>query len=137
MTSIEITDSNYMDYRSLDIVAFAFAQSGAMGEPGGVEIVDAQGKFYHTNYCWEGIDYEHLLEIVPALRNCEFGILGHQAPEGWAAVYLGMGNHLTIRIDYYSQFEEEVRNRRIERPGELYQQWSEIVLKLLGKSDEN
>ena len=51
---IEITESNYKDYRSLDIVAFSFAQLGAMGEPGGVEIIDAKGCCYHTNYCWEG-----------------------------------------------------------------------------------
>ena len=37
---IEITESNYKDYCSLDIVAFLFAQPGAMGDPGGVEIID-------------------------------------------------------------------------------------------------
>lgn len=52
---IEITKSNYMDYCSLDIVAFAFAQPGAMGEPGGVEIIDTKGRFYHTNYCLDGL----------------------------------------------------------------------------------
>lgn len=133
---IEITESNYMDYCSLDIAAFSFAQPGAMGEPGGIKIIDAQGKFYHTNYCREVICYEHLLEIVPALEDCKIGIRGHEAPDGWTAVYLGMGNHLTVKTDYYSQFEEEVHNRRIGDLGELYQQWVEIVLKLLGKGDE-
>lgn len=137
MTRIEITESNWKDYCSIETVAFSIAQPGAMGEPGGVEIIDAQGQVYHTNYCWDGLPYEYLLAIVPDLGDCKFGVMGHQAPEGWVAVYLGMGNHLTIRTDYYSQFDQEVRNRRIERPGELYQQWFEIVLKLLGKSDEN
>lgn len=137
MTRIEITDSNYIDYCSLDIVAFSVAQPGAMGEPGGIKIIDVQGQFYHTNYCREVISFEHLREIVPALKECKFGIRDHDAPEGWTAIYLGMGNHLTVKTDFYSQFEEEARNRGIGDSGELYQQWSEIVLKLLGKSDKN
>ena len=132
---IEITEFNYKDYRSIDIVAFLFAQPGAMGEPGGIEIIDEQGRFYHTNYCWEGISYEHLCEVVPALKGCKFEVLGHQAPQGWEAVYLGMGNHLTIKADYYHQFKEETHNRHIEKASQLYQQWVEIVLKLLGKGD--
>lgn len=132
---IEITESNYKDYRSIDIVAFSFAQPGAMGEPGGIEIIDEQGRFYHTNYCWEGISYEHLCEVVPALKGCKFEVLGHQAPEGWEAVYLGMGNHLTIKAEYYNQFKEETQNRHIEKASQLYQQWFEVVLKLLGKGD--
>ena len=132
---IEITESNYKGYRSINIVAFSFAQPGAMGEPGGIEIIDEQGRFYHTNYCWEGISYEHLCEVVPALKDCKFEVFGHQAPEGWEAVYLGMGNHLTIKADYYNQFKEETLNRHIKDECEMYLQWIGIVLKLLDKGD--
>ena len=135
--TIEITESNYKDYGSLDIAAFLFAQPGAMGEPGGVEILDVQGCCYHTNYCWKGISYEQLCEVVPVLKESKISIVGHQVPEGWVAVYLGMGNHLTIKADYYSQFEEETRNRHIEEASQLYQQWFGIMLKLLGKGDED
>ena len=58
-------------------------------------------------------------------------------PEGWKAVYLGFGNHLVVKADYYEQFEKEVHNRHIKGEGELYQQWYGIVMKVLGKSDEN
>jgi len=58
-------------------------------------------------------------------------------PEGWKTVYLGFGNHLVIKADYFGQFEEEARNRHIEEAVELYQQWYGIVMKVLGKSDEN
>ena len=125
---IEITESNYKGYCGIDIAAFSFAQPGAMGEPGGVEIIDAQGWFYHTNYCYGDISYEQLLEVVPVLKDCKIGIAGHHVPEGWKAVYLGFGNHLTIKADYYDKFEEEARKRHIEEAGMLYQQWSEIVL---------
>ena len=134
---IEITESNYKGYCGIDIAAFSFAQPGAMGEPGGVEIIDAQGCFYHTNYCNGDISYEQLLEIVPVLKDCKIETFDHQVPEGWKAVYLGFGNHLTIKADYHEQFEKEVHNRHIKRDGELYQQWVEIVLKILKQSDEN
>ena len=58
-------------------------------------------------------------------------------PEGWKAVYLGLGNHLVVKAGYYEQFEKEARNRHIEEAVELYQQWYGIVMKVLGKSDEN
>ena len=108
-----------------------------MGEPGGVEIIDVQGCYYHTNYCYKGISYEQLIKVVPVLKDCKIGLTGHQAPEGWVAVNLGMGNHLTIKADYYDRFEEETRNRHIEEASKLYQQWSGIVLKLLGKECED
>lgn len=134
---IEITESNYKGYCGIDIAAFSFAQPGAMGEPGGVEIIDSQGWFYHTNYCYGDISYEQLLEIVPVLKDFKIETFDHQVPEGWKAVYWGFGNHLTIKAEYYNQFEEEVHNRHIKGEGELYQQWVEIVLKILKQSDEN
>ena len=135
--TIEITESNYKGYCAIDIVAFSFAQPGAMGEPGGVEIIDAQGWFYHTNYCYNGVSYDQLTEIVPVLKDCKIGIVGQQVPEGWNAFYLGFGNHLFIKAEYYNQFEEEVRNRHIEEGSELYQQWYGIVMKMLGKIGRN
>ena len=55
-------------------------------------------------------------------------------PKGWKAVYLGFGNHLVIKAEYYDQFEKEASNRHIEEAVELYQQWYGIVMKILGKS---
>lgn len=50
MNIIEISESNYQDYFSLDIVAFSFAYEGAMGEMGGIYIIDRGGQIYHANY---------------------------------------------------------------------------------------
>ena len=134
---IEITESNFKDFCALDIVAFSFAQPGAMGEPGGVLIVNAMGQVYHANYCNGEIDYDHLLEVVPALKDCEFGILGHQTPTGWSPFYLGFGNHLNIKDDYSYEFEVAVAEKHFKNKGELYQQWLGMVMELLGKGDEN
>ena len=46
------------------------------------------------------------------------------------AVYLGFGNHLVIKADYFGQFEKETSNRHIEEAVELYQQWYGIVMNL-------
>ena len=88
-------------------------------------------EYYHTNYCYNGVSYDQLMEIVPVLKVCKIGVVNHLAPEGWKAIYLGFGNHLTIKADYYDKFEEETRNRHIEEAVELYQQWSGIVLKCI------
>lgn len=43
MKTVEITESNYQDYQRIDVVAFSFAFSGAMGEGGGIiwKLIDA------------------------------------------------------------------------------------------------
>jgi hypothetical protein len=135
--TIEITESNYKGYCSIDIVAFSFAQPGAMGVPGGVEIIDSDGWLYQTNWCDGDLSLDHLLEVVPVLKDCKIGVSGHRAPEGWAPVYLGAGNHLTVRADYYGRFEEEVNKRRIKTPADMYVQWLEIMLQLFDKGEGN
>ena len=50
MKIIEISESNYRDYMSLDIVAFSFAYEGAMGEMGAIYMIDRDGQIYHANY---------------------------------------------------------------------------------------
>jgi hypothetical protein len=47
MNRIEIDELNYQDYQHLDIVAYSFARGGAMGDPGGIKIVDSDGQVYH------------------------------------------------------------------------------------------
>ena len=133
--TIEITESNYKGYCSIDIVAFSFAQSGAMGMPGAVEIIDSDGWLYYTNYCDGNLSFDHLLEVVPVLKDCKINVSGHQTPEGWGAFYLGAGNHLTVRADYCGRFEEKVNKRRIKTPSKLYLQWLEIMQELLDKGD--
>ena len=133
--TIEITESNYKGYCSIDIVAFSFAQPGAMGAPGTVKIIDSDGWLYHTNYCDGDLSFDHLLEVVPVLKVCRINVSRHLTPEGWRARYLGAGNHLTIRADYYGRFEEEVNKRGIKTPVDLYMQWLEIMLQLFDKGD--
>ena len=54
MNVIEITESNYQDFATLDIVAFSFAYEGAMGEMGGIYIIDLieVGRFIMPTISW-------------------------------------------------------------------------------------
>ena len=47
---IHLTNSNFQQYLPINIVAFSYAYSGAQGEPGGVYIIDDNGKIFHFNY---------------------------------------------------------------------------------------
>lgn len=132
---IEITDSNYKDYCNIDIAAFSLAQGGAMGEPGGIVIIDTGGNVYHTNYCRNNVICEHLDEIIPILKECKFGIFSHTVPEGWHPEDLGFGNHLTIKGIYKDTFCKEWEERQSNTENILFQEWSGVMMMVLGKED--
>ena len=94
MNRIEIDELNYQDYQHLDIVAYSFARGGAMGDPGGIKIVDSDGQVYHANYCYgrHTIKSEHIKAVIPvfedlriSLTNCktEKRQLAHHRPRIW------------------------------------------------------
>ena len=71
MNVIEITESNYQDFTTLDIVAFSFAYEGAMGEMGGIYIIDRGGQIYHANYFMgdKCLDRDHIKDVIPWILN--------------------------------------------------------------------
>ena len=71
MDIIEITESNYREYQSLNIVAFSFAYEGAMGEMGAIYIICHDGQIYHANYCQgdDPLDPSHINDIIPVLKD--------------------------------------------------------------------
>ena len=99
MDIIEITESNYQDYSSLDIVAFSFAYEGAMGEMGGIYIIDREGQIYHANYFLgdDCIDREHIKDVIPVFVDLEHGLMGSESNNpNWSSEYCGFGNTLLI-----------------------------------------
>lgn len=48
MTTIEIYSSNYNSFLGLDIIAFSYAEPGAMGERGAVNIAISDGRLLHN-----------------------------------------------------------------------------------------
>ncbi len=128
MDIIEITESNYQDYPSLDIVAFSFAYEGAMGEMGAIYIIDRDGKIYHANYCQgdERIDPSHINDIIPVFKDISwrmFDCLSNN-PD-WKPVDLFAGNNLLM---------EEAN---LEHPSRLFQRWPGFMLGLIGKEPDS
>ena len=136
MNTIEITDSNRHDYSSLDIVAFSFASAGAMGEMGGIRIIDRDAAVYHANFCY-GADHiapDHIHDIIPVFKELGGNMLGCKSKnDDWETIYLGYGNHLVMLKEIYAEFNKKVEAANFQHSGELYQQWDDIVLDLLKK----
>ena len=140
MNIIEIDESNYQAYTNLDIVAFSFAYEGAMGEPGGIYIVDKAGQIYHANYFWGDnlIERDHIKDIIPVFKDLRFGLLGCETDnENWVSVDLGFGNSLSLIRNLSDGFSKKVEEADYQSSGELFQHWPGIVLGLLDKGDSN
>ena len=129
----EITQTNYQNFKNLDIIAFSCAECGAMGEHGGIIMVDAKGYVYHTNML--DVSEEVLYSVCPPLKDCSWGFFGHceKLPEGWAHQYLGCGNHLLVKDGYVEELKK--RAKGINSVGELYQKWLVIVLTMIKEID--
>ena len=119
-----------------DVLFFKFAEGGAMGEPGGVVWVKANGESYHCNYCYGDVRYEDLLKLFAPLKKCSFGMfgLGSTVPGEWKYVSLGMGNHLIVAASAYDEFKEITKD--VQRVSELYGRWYETALKITRKEKE-
>lgn len=126
---VEITQSNYQYFKELDIIAFSCAECGAMGEHGGIIMVDTQGRVYHTNML--EVSEEVLFSVCPPLKDCCWGFFGHceKLPKGWMHQYLGCGNHLLVKEGDVDKLRE--RTKGIQKRGELYQKWLTIVLTMI------
>ena len=134
MNIITISESNYQAYTSLDIVAFSFAYEGAMGEGGGIYIVDKTGQIYHANYFWgeDLIEREHIKDIIPIFEEFEFRLFGCETQnENWVSVDLGFGNSLLMIKDISADFKKKVEEANYQHPGELFQNWPGFVLDLI------
>ena len=138
MNIIEINESNYQSYTNLDIAAFSFAYEGAMGEGGGIYIIDKAGQIYHANYFMadQCIERDHIKDIIPIFDDLEFGLLGCETSnEDWKSVDLGFGNSLLVTNTISEAFNKKVEEANFERSGQLFQHWPGFVLDLLGNGD--
>ena len=140
MNIIEITGSNNWEYQSLDIVAFSFAYEGAMGEMGGIYIIDREGQIYHANYFMgdKCLDRDHIKDVIPVFVDLEHGLMGSESNNpNWSSEYLGFGNTLLISNEVRDGFKKKVEEAKFQRTGELFQQWPGFVLNLIGKENDS
>lgn len=128
---IELQNKEIKKKLFCDITYFSIAESGAMGEPGGVIFINNKGQKYHFNYVFGDVDIEKVEKAFPVLAECEFGMFGENGniPNGWNYVYLGMGNHLIVNDSVYIRFKEMLGD--IEDPAEIYAKWQDIADSIL------
>ena len=132
--TIEIYNSNYREYMPLNIVAFSYAASGAMGEGGGIYIITEEGNVYHTNIVYGDMSIDNVFLICPPLRDCQFSWFGaDKIPDGWSYHDMEAGNHLCVK-DNISKIVKEM-SVGLE-PSELYQQWKVIVIQAIDLRDK-
>ena len=110
---------------------FSLAESGAMGEPGGVLFYVKSGELYHFNYVFGDVDIRKVQKMFPVLAECEFGLFGidSHVPNGWKYVSLGMGNHLIVNEEVYEKFMHEFPED--VDPCVIYRNWVEVAQRIL------
>ena len=122
---IEIKKSNYKDYFPISIIAFSFATSGAQGDPGGIKIMDINGKIFYLNHAYGDLSLKEVCEICPPLKKEN----KEKEPEEWQIINMGMGNSLFINKSILQQFEEETKD--IKKKSDLYRRWINIILNII------
>ncbi len=136
----EINESNYQDYTNLDIVAFLYAEAGAMGEHGAIYIIDRDGQMYHANYCMydNSINPNHIKEIIPVYENLGSALSDSETQKAnWVLEDLGFGNTLYMIREIGDNFNKVVKEGDYQGFGVLFQHWPGIIWGLLGKEESN
>ena len=143
-----ITKDNIKDINYDDIILVFFAESGAIGEAGRVDIITGKTndyKWYKTNYTFIGVtevieklsdivrEEEKIFNILPILRELNFNHTlireSYWINDEWWLSDLGFGNHLLIRDkELTKELTNKFSNYQIN---ELYKLWEEIIKKEL------
>ena len=126
---VEITKENLNDITIDNIAFYSFAEGGACGEHGGVEIVLKNKKFYHTNHVERDEIFKQLILKLKPLDDVWFCVCwGENIPEGFKFYNLGLGNYLIVRNEYVEQFEEFFKGKP---PAQKYTLWKDFALSVL------
>lgn len=99
---------------SAEILAVHFADGGAQGDPGAVEIlylVDKGVQILYGNYVYDDLDLDAIIQRVPMLRRFD-SRRGHSPypfggqfnnSEEWKYVYMGAMNHFLCRTEIFEK----------------------------------
>ena len=101
-TSIIVTSSNFNSIDFDHVYGFKVASGGAMGSPGHIEIFTGVGRCYDLNYVVNPSLLNRFRRSFPEGAT----LLDGNEVEGWASLYLGMGNMLFVRKEILTQMED-------------------------------
>lgn len=133
---IEISDKNIKDIKCDDVMFFTYAESGAMGEGGAINLLNKEKKIYHTNYVYGDFNIKKLFKVFPPLENLKCFIHSVSGLDSnWKYIDMGFGNYLFIRKDIFKKFEKKLKEEIPEDtdfiPGFIYNNWDKIGIDLL------
>lgn len=114
----------------------SFAEGGAMGMPGEVQIITAGGYAYSCNCVYGDIKWEDIEEVLPVLAETSFGMfgLGSIAPKGWNYISMGAGNHLLVNDLVYKDFMKKLGVGL--RESQVYANWIRAAWKVIDKREK-
>ena len=117
-----------------DIMVVALGESGAMGEPGALNIIckkRGKVKAYHVNFCYGDFDMDKFAQAFIPLQTFDCGVFGDVSgvAEGWKHIYMGAGNHLLVRDTIAGAFKATIDGKA---ESEIYSCYMDVAMKVLG-----
>lgn len=110
---------------NFDNIAFvAVASSGAMGWSGACQFFTKEGNKIEK--------YAVAPESMNISKNLENFLKTLHKPV-WRSYYLGAGNRLYMKSEYYERFLAEIERLNLSNRGKVYQKWCQIAYDLLAK----
>lgn len=140
-----ITKENFKNINYNDVIIIFFAESGAIGEAGRVDIITRKlnnYKQYKTNYTYIGVtelienlsdivrEEEKLFSLLPILKDINFNHSlireSYRINNEWWLFDLSFGNHLLIKDKY---LKIKIEEKSLNYPtNDLYKMWEEIII---------
>lgn len=118
MEEIVLTSDNYKNNRPLEVLAFTYAELGAMGDPGKVVLIDYRARLFRFYLQEDDLKLSEVAEFFPefsslisfpkkALFSTTNGYLDSFYKD-WSELDLGMGNHLIFKSIIKKDLTEEL-----------------------------
>ncbi len=135
-----------------DVIIFSMAEPGAMGAGGHMEFVTDKGEIFNLWYLSEDTPWNDVKNCFPVLKDCFFNGPMKERPEGapkeivfylddsninistkvapgWQHIYMGFGNHLIVRDDYFEGFSNAISD--LTEEADIYGEWRERAIKYI------
>lgn len=119
MRPIEVTRQNLDTIDFDSIVAFEYAEPGAMGTPGELNFSTADGTAFHLNYLHGEVSLREFCRVYRQGTVDPFPI----PPNIWSEHYLGMGNHFILHAVVMEKLLRDGENE----PEQLLNRWRESL----------
>lgn len=126
-----LTKESLESLEKKDICALMYAESGAMGSPGEICVIDSNGrKYFDRGIFSDGKCDVYLEEITSAFfdgfkhikfKNMQNYFINEQT---WIYIDLGFGNHLFLRKDFWLEHGNRIADVNAAR---RYENWKKLI----------